>query len=114
MAWPHGDEHAIGPVLPCACSLDPHPLLSVPSTPSRAATLIGMFPLNIGMQHKIVENDKPYGLTLDLTTMPELMKAAGYRTASIGKVREENAMTERIAFTCTWNTDGPSRHSPPS
>ena len=54
-------------------------------TPSRAALLTGMYTIHTGMQHSIVTSNHPYALPLDLTIMPQYLKALGYATHMVGK-----------------------------
>jgi arylsulfatase A-like enzyme len=55
-------------------------------TPSRASMMTGLYPTSLGMQHSIVSGDHLYGLPLDVATMPQVMKNAGYNTLMLGKV----------------------------
>uniref|UniRef100_A0A8D8FHS4 Arylsulfatase B n=1 Tax=Culex pipiens TaxID=7175 RepID=A0A8D8FHS4_CULPI len=54
-------------------------------TPSRASLMTGKHPINIGMQHHVIEVDEPWGLGLDQKLMPEYFREAGYRTRLVGK-----------------------------
>jgi arylsulfatase A-like enzyme len=53
--------------------------------PSRAALLTGRYPLNMGMQYGTVEYDVPWGLRLEETLLPEVLKSEGYSTYMLGK-----------------------------
>jgi arylsulfatase A-like enzyme len=39
----------------------------------------------INFQYKVIDSKQPYGLPLNLTTLPTLLKRAGYATHMIGK-----------------------------
>ena len=54
-------------------------------TPSRAALMTGRYPISTGMQHECIQADSAWGLPLDETLMPELLKDAGYHTSMLGK-----------------------------
>ncbi|NQY09141.1 MAG: sulfatase [Flavobacteriales bacterium] len=57
-----------------------HPLCS----PSRAAFLTGCYPQRVGMPD-VFPAGAPFGLSLNETTVAEVLKTAGYKTACIGK-----------------------------
>lgn len=54
-------------------------------TPSRSALMSGRYPFTIGRQHAVIWPEEPTGLSLNLTLLPQLMKAAGYETHAVGK-----------------------------
>ena len=55
-------------------------------TPSRASLLTGRYPLSIGMQYGSVETNLAWGLRMDETLFPEVLKAnSEYTTYMVGK-----------------------------
>lgn len=59
-------------------------------TPSRASLMTGCYPRRVGLHedatgHWVLIPNSRRGLSPDETTLPEMMKAAGYATACIGK-----------------------------
>jgi arylsulfatase A-like enzyme len=53
--------------------------------PSRASLLTGRYPVNMGMQYGMVQYNIPWGLRLDETLLPEVLKDNGYATYMFGK-----------------------------
>jgi len=47
--------------------------------------LTGMYTTSIGMGHHIVTGNQPYGLPLDLATLPQYLAVAGYKAVMLGK-----------------------------
>ncbi len=54
-------------------------------TPSRAALMTGRYPFRYGLQTIVIPSQGTYGLSTEERTLPEILKAAGYRTEMIGK-----------------------------
>jgi arylsulfatase A-like enzyme len=54
-------------------------------TPTRAALMTGRYPLRYGLQSFVIPTALSYGLPTDERTLPQALKAAGYRTAIVGK-----------------------------
>ena len=54
-------------------------------TPSRAALLTGKYPIRVGLHKAVLFPYSEHGLSVKETTLPELLKGAGYATACIGK-----------------------------
>jgi arylsulfatase len=53
-------------------------------SPSRAALMTGCYPQRVGLP-AVLEADSAVGLSSEEETLPELLKARGYRTCCIGK-----------------------------
>lgn len=54
-------------------------------TPTRAALMTGRYPLRYGLQTGVIPSGATYGLATDEFLLPQALKAAGYRTALVGK-----------------------------
>jgi arylsulfatase A-like enzyme len=54
-------------------------------TPSRAALMTGRYPLRYGLQTGVILASDTYGLATDEWLMSQALKAAGYKTAIVGK-----------------------------
>lgn len=54
-------------------------------TPTRAALMTGRYPLRYGLQTGVIPSGASYGLATDEVLLPQILGAAGYRTALIGK-----------------------------
>ncbi|KAK6175123.1 hypothetical protein SNE40_013647 [Patella caerulea] len=54
-------------------------------SPSRAAFMSGIYPFKSGLQHVVIQQRQNVCLPLDIKTLPQHMKQAGYSTHAIGK-----------------------------
>ena len=54
-------------------------------TPTRAALMTGRYPLRYGLQTGVIPSGASYGLATDEILLPQILGAAGYRTALVGK-----------------------------
>lgn len=54
-------------------------------TPARSSLLTGKYPSSVGMQHYVISNYEPWGLSLTDKLLPEYMKDSGYDTHMVGK-----------------------------
>lgn len=54
-------------------------------TPTRGALMTGRYPIRLGLQCGVVRPWAKHGLPLNETTLPEVLKKAGYATAIVGK-----------------------------
>lgn len=54
-------------------------------TQTRAALMTGRYPFRYGLQTAVIPSVSAYGLDTEETLMPQVLKAAGYKTALIGK-----------------------------
>ena len=57
-------------------------LVSPTCSPTRSALMTGRHPMRNGVTHTILERER---MTLDATTLPQVLKAAGYTTGIFGK-----------------------------
>jgi len=57
-------------------------LVSPTCSPTRAALMTGRHPMRNGVTHTILERER---MTLSATTLPQVLKQAGYKTAMFGK-----------------------------
>ncbi|KAK7098569.1 arylsulfatase B-like [Littorina saxatilis] len=54
-------------------------------SPSRTAFMTGYFPYHTGLQHRVITDGTPRYLPDNFTTLPQLLKKAGYATHIVGK-----------------------------
>lgn len=54
-------------------------------TPTRAALMTGRYPMRYGLQTGVIPGAGTYGLALDEQMLPQMLQAAGYHTAMVGK-----------------------------
>ncbi|RZF33211.1 hypothetical protein LSTR_LSTR009756 [Laodelphax striatellus] len=54
-------------------------------TPSRASLMTGKYPIHTGMQHLVILEAEPWGLSLQEQLMPQYLKKQGYSTHALGK-----------------------------
>lgn len=54
-------------------------------TPTRAALMTGRYPMRYGLQTFVITPGQEYGLPLEETTLPQILKDAGYNTYAVGK-----------------------------
>ena len=54
-------------------------------SPSRAALMTGRYPFRYGLQDWVIAPDDRYGLNLNETLLPQVLKDAGYETRMVGK-----------------------------
>merc|ERR1719242_1857284 len=53
-------------------------------TPTRSALMSGRYPMRDGLQQYVIPRSAEYGMPLDITTLPEELKTAGYSTHLFG------------------------------
>lgn len=54
-------------------------------TPSRASLMTGKYPISIGMQYGEIQPTQQWGLPLNETILPQVLKRHGYKNYMIGK-----------------------------
>lgn len=54
-------------------------------TPTRAALLTGLYPINTGMQDFVIKQTAPIGLPLEFELLPQRLQKRGYHTSLVGK-----------------------------
>lgn len=54
-------------------------------SPTRSALMTGRYTIRLGTQGSVIYWDTPWGISLNETFMPELLKSVGYTTAMFGK-----------------------------
>lgn len=54
-------------------------------TPSRATLMTGRYPIYTGMQHSVIFNEEPRGLSLRFKLLPQWLADRGYSTQMVGK-----------------------------
>ena len=57
-------------------------------SPTRGAIMTGRYPSHTGIGPAVIPPNAPYGMPKDETYLSEVLGAAGYKTAAIGKVRQ--------------------------
>ncbi|KAB7502707.1 Arylsulfatase J [Armadillidium nasatum] len=58
------------------------------------AFLSGMYPIHTGLQHLVIRGTDPYGLPLNFTLFPQVLKGLGYTTRLVGKWHAGNFRKE--------------------
>ena len=54
-------------------------------SPTRSALMTGRYMIRLGTQSNVIYWDTPWGISLNETLLPELLKRSGYKTAMFGK-----------------------------
>jgi arylsulfatase A-like enzyme len=65
-------------------------------TPTRAALMTGLYPMRLGLQLGVIEPESQHGLSLQVRTLPQALKDAGYFTAITGKWHLGNGAPEYL------------------
>lgn len=53
-------------------------------SPTRSTIMTGLYPIHTGLQHFVIRPPDPFGLPLNLTTLPEALRKVGYQTHILG------------------------------
>lgn len=56
-------------------------------SPTRGAIMTGRYPSHTGIGPAVIPPAAPYGMPKEETLLPQVLHAAGYKTAALGKVR---------------------------
>ena len=54
-------------------------------SPTRSAIMSGRYPYHMGLDRRVIENGRPFGLPLNQTTIANELKKGGYSTHCVGK-----------------------------
>ena len=54
-------------------------------SPTRSALMSGRYPIHTGFQHSVIHPGEPWGLHLDETIIPQILKEYNYSTHAVGK-----------------------------
>ena len=77
-------------------------------TPTRSALMSGRYPMRDGLQQYIIQMMAAYGMPLDVPTIPQHLKTAGYSTHLIGSI---NCLSLCISYVYTHQLICSSIHS---